>query len=164
MITDKTISDSVKHYRALDIKSKEKLSEEVFAAQPDILLEVVALSKLNVPMEKMEVVFNLLFILYDVFQKTSEVKLPKITYDMIDKSYKKSFDMLNYLDKEGMEDGLALMYKSIGKDPYQAVLKFFVFYLKDNGLVANSKENEQCIHTSKAIMDCFIEVSTLAKR
>lgn len=78
---------------------------------------------------------------------------------MVDKSFEKSFDMSIYLEKEGVEDGLALMYKSIDTDPNRFVLAFIVMYLRDNRIASETDEDACCIMMARAIMDCFIEAS-----
>ncbi|MDD5673395.1 MAG: hypothetical protein PHC61_04475 [Chitinivibrionales bacterium] len=164
MITQKTMVESIQHVMSLDIRGKEKLADEIFVTQPNLLGTVVVLAKLKVPMAKMDEVFFILFVLYEAFQKRSGVDIPLVTEDMIEDAHKNYIAMLKYIDKEGMDEGGNLIGKAMAKSPNRYISAFVIGHLKDHGFSAYSEENEYCSRAAKVIMDCFIEAASLSAK
>jgi len=151
------------HVMSLDLRGKEKLVDEIFVHQPNLLGTAIVLSKLGVPLEKAEEVFFILLVLYEVFQKRSGLELSLITEDMIEKANDNNTAMLKYLDKEGMKTGMKLIGKSMLNHPQKSAIAFVFGHLNEHGFGNRSKENEYCVRAAKDILDCFIEASALAQ-
>lgn len=161
MIPQRIMIESIKYITSLDLCGKENLGEEIFAKQPNLLGIVHVLSKLNVPMAKVDEVFFILLVLYEAFQKRSGIDIPLVTEDMIKKAYDNNNAMLNYLEKEGIVEGCTLIGKAMSESPNKFILAFVFGYLNEHGFSTLSEENESCICAAKVIMDCFIQAASL---
>lgn len=162
MITERIMVESIKHIMSLDIRERETLTDEIFANQPGLLGTVLVLSKLNVSMAKIEEVLFILLVLYQAFQKRSGICIPLIKEEMIEKAHDNNNAMLKYLDKEGLVEGSNLIGKAIMDSPNNFVAAFVLGHLNEHGFSTFSQENEHCIRSAKAIMDCFIEAANRA--
>ncbi len=152
---------SVIYFNSLDLKRKEALSDEIFRKQPELLFEVIGLSKLGIPMDRIEHLLNLLFIFFDYFHERGTVNLPQVTEQLMDKASANTQSMLKLMDKEGPEEGLRILGKGIESYPEVEALAYFISYMKENGFSKSSKENEICLRTGKMILDCFTTVKRL---
>lgn len=151
-------ADSIGYIFSLDSKQKEIIADDIFQKQPQLLFEVVGLNHLGVPMDKIEHVFNLLFVFYDYFHDRGNIELPKVTDDMINDVWNNMIAMLKLMDKEGPETGWPLMQKGIEAYPEIEALAFLTKYTNDNGFTENKIENERCLRAGKVILDCFMRV------
>ncbi len=158
MITEKIMVESIRHVLSLNSRGKEKLGDEIYAKQPNLFRSVFLLKNFNIPVDKIEDVLVLFFILYDVFQKRSGFSLPEISEEMIMKIIDKYASMMKYIDKEG-KDGIEIIATSLAKGHYKFVAAFVFCYFKEHGFIKNSKANERCILMALVLMDCFIQAS-----
>ena len=142
----------MQHVMSLDMHEKEKLTDEIYVRQPNILGMIHVLANLNVPLDKIEIVLFILLVLYDAFVNRSGLKIPLITEDMIEKANDNNTAMLNYIDK----DGYSIIGKSMLNSPNKIILAFVIGHLNEHGFSIQSESNEQCVRVAKVIMDCFI--------
>jgi hypothetical protein len=161
MIPQEIMVESIKYVTSLDLCAKEKLGEEIFVKQPNLLGIVCFLSKLNVPMSKVDEVLFMLLVLYEAFQKRSGLNISLVTEVMIKKASDNNTAMLNYLEKEGMVEGSNLIGKAMAESPNRFVSAFVIGHLNDHGFSTLSEENESCIRAAIVIMDCFIKAVSL---
>jgi hypothetical protein len=162
MISERIVVESIRHINSLDMLGKEKLVDEIFTNQPNMLGTVIVLSKLNVPMAKIDIILFILLVLYEAFVKRSGLSIPLITEDLIEKMHKNNTAMLKYVDKE--TDGYNIIGQSMLKSPHKFIMAFVVGHLNDQGFSLKSVENEYCVRAAKVIMDCFIQAASKPAR
>jgi hypothetical protein len=75
------VAASVQRVQSMSREEEEVLVDEILKRQPNLLGHVVVLSKLNVPMEKVDRVLHVLLVLYDVFTRAGTVDLPTVPED-----------------------------------------------------------------------------------
>ena len=79
-ISRASLDRAIDTVRAMDLKQKEQLADEVFRTQPHMLASFLVLSRFGVSMEKMEFVANILLICFQAM-KESGLTWPLITED-----------------------------------------------------------------------------------
>ncbi|OGJ86868.1 MAG: hypothetical protein A2487_18275 [Candidatus Raymondbacteria bacterium RifOxyC12_full_50_8] len=163
MISAAILAQSIRYVESLDLCGKERLSDDIFIKQPNLLSVVLCLSRLDVPMDKLGEVLHILFVLYDAFHNRSGLKIPKVSQRMIDKANANTTAMLQYLDKEGAYEGNRLIGKAMLNSPNKFVTAFVLGYMNEHGFDTFSQANEYCIRAAKVVMDCFIEAGESVK-
>jgi len=150
------ISDSIRHIQSLSMEEKLSLTDTIFEKQPKLLLEVVGLSKANIPPEKIEHLLFLLMVFYDYFHDQRKTSLPEASYKMVDDAYKNNQSMIKLMDKEEP----SLMMKGAMAYPEIEALTFMCGYLNEKGFTSESVENEHCTNTAKMVLDVFAKLKT----
>ncbi len=78
MISGQNIACAIKKSKAMDIKSKELLCDEIFIEQPNLLASVLVLQKMGNELKEVDVLLNVLMVLH-MAVKESGNKISKIT-------------------------------------------------------------------------------------
>jgi hypothetical protein len=79
-ISRASLDRAIGKVRAMDLKQKEQLADEVFRTQPHMLASLLVLSRFGVSMEKMEFAANVMLICFQAM-KESGLTWPLITED-----------------------------------------------------------------------------------
>lgn len=76
--------DAIRITRAMDLAQKERLADELFQTQPTMFGSALALQRMGVPLAKIEVALELLFVCFQAM-KQSGLHWPLITEADLDK-------------------------------------------------------------------------------
>lgn len=79
-ISLKALAQAITTVRAMDIEQKQQLADEIFRVQPHMLASVVVQKQLGVSLEKMDFLFDLLFVCFQAM-KESGLTWPLLTED-----------------------------------------------------------------------------------
>ena len=83
-ISLKALAQAITKIRVMDIQQKEQLADEIFCVQPHLLASVLVQKQMDVSLEKMDFLFDLLFICFQAM-KESGLTWPLITEDEQDR-------------------------------------------------------------------------------
>jgi len=83
-VTPQALADAINIIRAMGIKQKELLADEMFRTQPNMFGSALALQRMGVSLAKIEVVLELLFVCFQAM-KQSGLPWPLITEADLDK-------------------------------------------------------------------------------
>lgn len=72
-IPPRVLADAIRSVDAMDLREKESLCDELFAAQPNMLASVIVHSRLGSPMERIDCLLHILLVAY---QATKLASLP----------------------------------------------------------------------------------------
>jgi hypothetical protein len=83
-VTPQALADAINITRAMGIEQKERLADELFRTQPNMFGSALALQRMGVSPEKIEVALDLLFVCFQSM-KQSGLHWPMITEADLDK-------------------------------------------------------------------------------
>lgn len=83
-ISCKALAQAIIKVRVMGMQQKERLADEIFRVQPHLLASVVVQKQMGVSLEKMDFLFDLLFICFQAMRE-SGLSWPLITEDEQDR-------------------------------------------------------------------------------
>jgi hypothetical protein len=81
VISKSILAKAITAVRAMDIRQREHLADEIYAKQPQLLTAVLAQQRFGASLEQVEVLLNLLLVSYQAM-KVSDAVWQTITEDM----------------------------------------------------------------------------------
>jgi hypothetical protein len=147
----KHIVKSIDYVNSLKFNEKTTEIEKIHQSQPHVFLTVLALSQDGVSMEKVEHALNVLLIIHKIFSDDpSGRKISLISKRMLDDALESNIAML-----QTIEQGWLSTDESINSYFEKNILAYVVGYLKENGLLASSEENERILINLKTVLDSY---------
>jgi len=141
----------VNYVNSLKFDEKRTEIEKIHQSQPHVFLTVLALSQDGVSMEKVEHALNVLLIIHKIFSDDSSGrKISLISKRMLDDALESNIAML-----QTIEQGWLSTDESINSYFEKNILAYVVGYLKENGLLASSEENERVLINLKTVLDSY---------
>lgn len=147
----KHIVKSINYVNSLKFNKKTIEIEKIHQSQPHVFLTVLALSQDGVSMEKVEHALNVLLIIHKIFSDDpSGRKISLISKRMLDDALESNIAML-----QTIEQGWLSTDESINSYFEKNILAYVVGYLKENGLLTSSEENERILINLKTVLDSY---------
>ena len=94
-ISYNALAQAITTVRAMDMKQKEQLADELFRAQPHLLGSFLAQKQLGVSLEKMDFLMDLLLICFQAM-KESGLTWPVITEDELDRQLQRYIAIVKF--------------------------------------------------------------------
>jgi len=135
---------------------KEALCDEIFTRQPNLLGHVLVLSKLNVPMEKVDRVLHVLLVLYDVFTRAGSVELSKVSEDEMEHVDDNFWALMRLLDSEEPAETGRIVQLATESHPEVNAFAFAIGEMNESGITdMTKKEDEYCVRAVRNLVEAF---------
>lgn len=134
--------------QALDLKRKEQLADEVFQAQPNMLSSVLALSRFEIDLEKIDFALDMLFICF-LAMKESDLTWPVITEDDQDRQLRRFTAISRFADDLSDDLQARSMQRIVADHPEKELLAYVI--METNKWMARIVPEESDKHVMLAI-------------
>lgn len=152
----KEVAASIRRVQSMSRQEKEALCDDIFKRQPNLLGHVIVLSKLDVPMEKVDRVLHLLLVLYDVFTRTTPGALRQVTIDELEDVDANQWALLRLMDSEDPAEARRLCQLAAKSHPEVNAFAFAIGHLLESGVSdMMKKEDELCMRSVRNLVDAF---------
>ena len=157
------LGNAIQKVRAMNTQDKERLADEVFLKQPNMLGSVLALSQMGVSFEKIGLVLDILFTCFQAM-KESGLNWPVITEEDQDKQLGRYVGIVKF--SEDLSAGLAniSMKQYIESHPEQLLFAFVTGELNDWIERSRFEKNDKYVMLSATnLVNCiaFVSMPTL---
>ena len=153
------LGNAIQKVRAMNTQDKERLADEVFLKQPNMLGSVLALSQMGVSFEKIGLVLDILFTCFQAM-KESGLNWPVITEEDQDKQLGRYVGIVKF--SEDLSAGLAniSMKQYIESHPEQLLFAFVTGELNDWIERSRFEKNDKYVMLSATnLVNCIAFVS-----
>jgi hypothetical protein len=124
------LGSAIQKVRAMNMQDKERLADELFLKQPNMLGSVLALSQMGVSFEKVGFALDILFTCFQAM-KESGLNWPIITEEDQDKQLGRYVAIVKFSEDLGASFEQISMKQYIASHPEQLLLAFVTGELKD---------------------------------
>ena len=126
----------------MDQAQKVRLADEIFAQQPNMLASILALSRMGVGMEKLEVPLHILLVTFQAMKRSGHA-WPIVTEDLQDRCMQRLTARARF--NEGLPDDLAnqVVQQFCDEHPERYLLAFVYGYLGDHDLLRVRSDAEK---------------------
>jgi hypothetical protein len=153
-ITTKAVADAVRTVLGLSLNRQEELVDRIYAAQPQILLDVLSLSRDGVPPEMLEHVLHVLMVVHTCVTSQCKDDLPAASREDVIRAAKRHEAMIAYLEQEPDPEMRLLTSASY---PEPALLAYIVNYLLENGVSGLTEAQYKASSMSKVALDLYVD-------
>jgi hypothetical protein len=119
------LAQAITEVRVMDMQQKEQLADEIFRVQPHMLASVLVQKRMGVSLEKMDFLFNLLFICFQAM-KESGLTWPLITEDEQDRQLGRFVGSVKFGDDLGVSLRDQVMRQYVENHPEKELLTYVV--------------------------------------
>ena len=158
-ISSQTLVDAVLRVERMTFQDRERLAEEVHARQPNLFFSVLALQRFGASLEQMEVVLNLLLVLYEAM-KSGGRRWPAVSEDVQERCLKRISARVRFI--EGLTPQLQTQatWDAVGDHPEQQLLAYVFGKFKENGLLGIKTEAEKMLMLAALnLVECIAETA-----
>lgn len=117
------LATAVRTVRSMSLQQKEKLADEVFAHQPNLLASVIAQQRLGVPYEKMDFLLEILLICYQAMKETG-LRWALISEDDQEYQLTREVAILQYFEKSDARSQSRIAAQHLDRFPERELLAF----------------------------------------
>ncbi|MCE9616522.1 MAG: hypothetical protein K8T26_19785 [Lentisphaerae bacterium] len=154
--TIEEVAASVGRVQAMSRAAKEELCDDIFRRQPNLLGHVLVLSRLHVPMEKVDRVLHILLVLDDLFTRTTPGGLPQVSLDELEAVDANQWAMLKLMDSEDPDEARRVCQLAAKSHPEVNAFAFALCHLIESGVSDMlKKEDEFCVRAVRNLVDAF---------
>lgn len=162
-VTD--VAASVRRIRSMSLAEKESLCDDLFSRQRALLAHVLVLSKLDVPIQKVDRVLHILLVLYDLFSRTVPTGLPQVSEDLLEQVDANQLAMLKLIDSEEPAEADRVSRLATTSHPEINALAFATGDLIDFGITNMlEREDEYCVRAARNLVDAFAQAKRTAQQ
>lgn len=152
----KDVAAAIRRVKSMSRAEKEAVCDEILRRQPNLLGHVLVLSKLNVPMEKVDRVLHVLLVLHDLFTRAGSVELPTVAEDELEHIDDNFWALMRLLDSEEPAEAERLVRVATESHPEVNALAFAIGEMKEFGITdMTTKEDEYCVRAVRNLVDAF---------
>ena len=158
-ISSQTLVDAVLRVERMTFQDRERLAEEVHARQPNLFFSVLVLQRYGATLEQMEVVLNLLLILYEAM-KSGGRSWPVISEDVQERCLKRISGRVHFI--EGLTPQLQTQatWDAVGDHSEQQLLAYVFGKFKESGLLGIKSEAEKMLMLAALnLVECLAETA-----
>jgi hypothetical protein len=135
---------------------KVAFCDDIFKRQPSLLGHVLVLSKLDVPIEKVDIVLHILLVLFDLFTRTTAGGLPQVTIDDLEDVNVNQLSLLKLMQSEDPAEASRLCRVATQSHPEVNAFAFAICHLMESGVSdIMKKEDEFCMRAVRNLVDAF---------
>jgi len=142
VITQAVMVQAAIDVNGMDQAQKVSLAAEIFAQQPNMLASILALSRMGVGMEKLEVPLHILLVTFQAMKRSGRV-WPIISEDLQDRCMQRLTARARF--NEGLPGDLAnqVVQQFCDEHPERYLLAFVYGYLGDHDLLRVRSDAEK---------------------
>lgn len=147
----------------LDFSQKERLADNIFRIQPNLLASVLALNKLGVSHERMEPLLHILFMSLEAV-RCARLRLPMITEAVQDRCLARVVGRSRFI--EGLSRQLAdqAVHQQIDNHPEKFLLALVVNELREHGFDSIRSDAEKyCVLAALNLVEAIAHAAKDAK-
>ena len=153
------LGNAIQKVRAMNTQDKERLADEVFLKQPNMLGSVLALSQMGVSFEKIGLVLDILFTCFQAM-KESGLNWPVITEEDQDKQLGRYVAIIKLSEDLSANLEHTAMKQYIESHPEQLLFAFVTGELKDWLEYSTWEKNDGYVMLSATnLVNCIAFVS-----
>lgn len=150
------VAASARRVQAMSPADKEALCDEIFRRQPNLLGHVLVLSRLHVPMVKVDRVLHVLLVLYDLFTRTTPGRLTQVTIDELEEIDDNQWALLRLMESESAAEASRLCQLAAKSHPEVNALAFAIGDMIESGISdMTKKEDEFCVRAMHNLVCAF---------
>lgn len=150
------VAASIRNVKSLAAKRKDSLVDEIAKSQPNLLAHVLALAKLDVPIEKVDIVLNILLVLHDLFTRATPEGLANVSEEMIESLDRNQWALLKMMDSEEPDEARRLCQLAVKSHPEINALAYANGALHDCGIYDMRKQEDfYCVRAVRNLVDAF---------
>lgn len=150
------VAASARRIRAMCPADKEALCDDIFKRQPNLLGHVLVLSRLNVPMVKVDRVLHVLLVLYDLFTRTTPGGLPQVSIDELEEVDDNQWALWRLMESETPAEASRLCQLAATSHPEVNALAFAIGDMMEAGISdMMKKEDEFCVRAVHNLVGAF---------
>lgn len=133
------LTSAVLRVQHLSLQQRADLADQIYAHQPNLLLSVIALHRFDCSLAEIEVVLNLLLVLYEAMKATGKA-WPVISEDDQDRCLDRISGRLRFSEGLTPPQRTRLISDAVAGHPEPALLAYLVSTLKAQGLAEITTE------------------------
>jgi len=158
-ISSRLLVAAVVRVERMSFSERERLAEEVYARQPNLLASVVVLQRFAATLEQMELVLNLLLIFYEAM-KASGKRWPVISEDMQDRCMQRVSARVRFIEGLTPQQQTQATAQAVTTHPEQQLLAYVFGKFKEHGLLGIETEAEKMLMLAALNMvECIAEAA-----
>ena len=162
-ISSQFLVAAVVRVERMSFSERERLADEVYARQPNLLASVIVLQQFGATLEQMEVVLNLLLVFYEAM-KASGKTWPVISEDMQDRCMQRVSARVRFIEGLPPLQQTQATTDAVTTHPEQQLLAYVFGKFKEHGLLGIGTEAEQMLMlTALNIVECIAEAAPITK-
>ena len=150
------VAVSARRIQSMSPAEKEALCDDIFKHQPNLLGHVLVLSKLGVPMEKVDRVLHVLLVLYDLFTRATPGELTQVTVDELEHIGDNHWALLRLMESEEPAEARRLCRLAAKSHPEVNAFAYAIGEMLESGIAdMTKKEDEFCVRAVRNLVDAF---------
>lgn len=158
-ISIQSLVTAVVRVERMTFNERERLADEVYAHQPNLLASVVVLQRYGVTLEQMEVVLNVLLVFYEAMRASGKT-WPVISEDTQDICMQRVTVRVRFIEGLTPEQQSEPTLQGVGLHPEQQLLAYVFGKLRDHGFLGVATEAEKMIMLAMLNMvECIAEAA-----
>ena len=158
-ISSRHLVDAVRRVERMNFAERERLADEVNARQPNLFFSVLVLQRYGATLVQIEVVLNLLLVLYEAMQ-ISGSSWPVISEDVQERCLKRISGRARFI--EGLSPKLQTQATAdaVGDHPEQHLLAYVYGKFKESDLLGIKTEAEKMLmQAALNLVECIAETA-----
>jgi hypothetical protein len=162
-ITRQLLVDAVRQVERMSFNEREQLADEIYAEQPNLLASIIVLQNFGAALEQMEVVLNLLLVIYSAM-KVSGKSWPVISEGVQDRCLKRITAGARAIEKLPSSRQQLATDNAIAEHRERELLAYAYGKLREQRLLGIRTEAEKMIVlTSMNLVECVAAVAPRSK-
>ena len=143
-ISSRNLVDAVLRVERMSFQDRERLAEEIHARQPNLFFSVLVLQRYGATLEQMEVVLNLLLVLYEAM-KNSGRRWPVISEDVQEHCLARISGRVRFIEGLTPQQQTQATSDAVGDHSEKQLLAYVFGKFKENGLLDIKTEAEKML-------------------
>lgn len=158
-ISSRNLVEAVLRVERMAFQDRERLAEEVHARQPNLFFSVLVLQRYGASLEQMEVVLNLLLVLYEAM-KCGGASWPVISEDVQERCLKRISGRVRFIEGLTPQQQTQATSDAVGDHPEQQLLAYVFGKFKEHGLIGIRTEAEKMLMLAALnLVECIAETA-----
>jgi hypothetical protein len=154
-ISSQLLVDAVVLVERMSFNERERLADEIHAAQPNLLFSVLALQQGGASLAQMEVVLNLLLVFYSAM-KASGKHWPVVSEDVQDRGMKRIGARVRFLERLPPQQRLKANGDAIDRHAERQILAYTYGKLNEHGLTdINTHAEHMIVLAALNLVECI---------
>jgi hypothetical protein len=158
-ISSQSLVSAVLRVERMTFNERERLADEVYARQPNLFASVVVLQRFGVAIEQMEIVLNVLLVLYEAM-KVSGKTWPVISEDMQDLCMQRVTARVGFIEGLTPAQQTQATLQGVSLHPEKQLLAYVFGKFSEHGLLGVATEAEKMMMLAMLNMvECIAEAA-----
>jgi len=160
-IQQSALAEAINQFNDMDIIAKEKVADEIYKKQPNLLASVIVLNQMGNKLEHVEVILNILMVSY-LALTNSGVRIKKITEKLQQQELAKLVLHANSTKSLDSQKGFEAMYQFVHDKSEEVLMAFVINTIQEAGLADLPNESSKYVIMSGInIVNCIGAVKAI---